>query len=52
MTPIRSEECVAFAVGDADRSWLRTRGSDPSARVLERCQQRTTNCQIVVARCM
>jgi hypothetical protein len=52
MTPMRSEECVAFAVGDTDRYWVRTRGPDPSARVLERCSQRTTNCQMVVARCM
>jgi hypothetical protein len=52
MTPIRTEECVAFAVGDTDRYWLRTRGSDPAARVLERCGQRTTNCQMVVSRCI
>jgi hypothetical protein len=52
MTPLRSQDCVAFAVGDAGHYWLRTRGSDPTARTLERCGQRTTNCQLVVMRCM
>jgi hypothetical protein len=52
MTPLRSQDCVAFAVGDAGHYWLRTRGSDPRARTLERCGQRTTNCQLVVAGCM
>jgi hypothetical protein len=52
MTPMRSQECVAFAVGDTDRYWLRTRIGDPTARALEGCGRRTTNCQLVVTRCM
>lgn len=53
VSPMRSDECLAFAVGDAGTYYIRRRGGDPSQDVLRICRERGYgNCEVVTARCM